>query len=72
LGIEGIGKMHFDKQSPIFKTTNYIYNFITQQCQAIGLRRTNRLLSVKSQLGNMAFNIVDFVGCLSELQFLYN
>lgn len=53
--------MNFDNQSTIFKSTNYMYNFIKQQCQAAGLRQAKRLLSIKSQL---AFNKIDFVGCL--------
>lgn len=43
--------MDFDNQSTLLKTTNHMYNFIKQQCQAAGLRRTNRSLSVKCQLG---------------------
>lgn len=51
LAVGEIGNMDFDNQSTIFKITNYMYNFIKQKHQAVGLRRANRLLSVKSQLG---------------------
>lgn len=44
-------KMDFDNQSTILKIINYMYNFIKQQCQVPELRRANRLLSAKSQLG---------------------
>lgn len=51
IGSKRTGKMDFDNQSPILKITNHTYNFIKQQCQAAGLSRANRSLSVKSQLG---------------------
>lgn len=51
IGTKRTGKMDFDNQSTILKITNHTYNFIKQQCQPAGLRRANRSLSVKSQLG---------------------
>lgn len=50
-GSQGTGKMDSDNQSAILKITNYTYNFIKQQCQAGRVRKANRSLSVKSQLG---------------------
>lgn len=48
LVVRRTGKMDFDNQSTILKSTNYIYNFIKQQCQAAGLRQAKRLLFIKS------------------------